>query len=881
MAVNIAAGQIFDDGGAIFETAGATKVAVFSTPGDEIAVYKDIDGTPSLIGIVQTSTLIHGGGNTSHIAAWIDSVDIVHVVAISSSVQTRSIAYNTISDPDGTPAWGTWEEAAPYTDGQPTQSRTVDIDLDSSDKPHTLFTDGHKVHGTTYGQIYYTEKTGASWSTPVAVSGGGTVDYGGCFLSLKASDNGEAVYYQSDNGDAYYNVLTSGSWGSEAAYTKTAANAQGVAVDTGGTVRRLHLSGTSGTTLKDLLESNSDVGYDTKNSVNVAPIRADIYLNGTDRYIFFTDVNDDIHLISNDGGGWTDEGVLQTGNFDGVLVGWGYNNLNNTATIDYLYDDGTDVFWDEFTLAGITTYFQSVAGAVGFAGNYSKLPKKKAYGAVGFAGDLSTSSLFHRAYAGAIGFAGDLAQSALFKRAYAGAIGFVGDLATQSRFSKALAGAISFSGDLATRGLFKRLLVASIGFDGQIAKKAQKTLSGGLSFVGGLAKQTSKSFVGALGFDGNLSTQSKFTKALAGAISFAGDLSKKSWMDLSGALGFGGALAKKSFLNLAGVLSFAGDLTPIKQLAIFFQSLAGSIGFSGDLSKKSFLDLSGVLGFAGDVVKKTSKNFAGALGFAGDLSKKSFISLAGTLTSAGTVVGVRLGVLYFQAVSGAIGFAGDLKKKTIKSLAGTLTSAGALAPSGRFKRLLSGTLTLTGDIKKKTLKALSGDLSFAGVLGALKAGVLFFKSLAGSVGFDGTLSTRATFKRLLTGTIGFSGDIVKKTSKTLSGALPMGGAIIKKTFKSLAGNLDLSGTLATIKTQFKSVSGSIGFSGAISSVLNPLLAVVAVALTLPARSYELTLNARDFGLNLGRRGFAFTLNVRGFILKLGQNVFNLNLKNRN
>ena len=79
MAVTITTGQL-QYGGAVVETAGGTKVAIFINLSNNLVAYKDIDGTPAIIGAAQTPTVVHGGG----LIRWVDA-------AIDSNVNTTII----------------------------------------------------------------------------------------------------------------------------------------------------------------------------------------------------------------------------------------------------------------------------------------------------------------------------------------------------------------------------------------------------------------------------------------------------------------------------------------------------------------------------------------------------------------------------------------------------------------------------------------------------------------------------------------------------------------------------------------------------------------------------------------------------------------------
>lgn len=317
-------------------------------------------------------------------------------------------------------------------------------------------------------------------------------------------------------------------------------------------------------------------------------------------------------------------------------------------------------------------------------------------------------------------------------------------------------------------------------------------------------------------------------------------------------------------------------------VTVYYQSAAGTLTPSGTIAKGTLKNLVGALTPAGALAKKSWLALVGALTPAGDLSTtaKFIRAFAGSLTPTGTVATLAT---FRRAFDGALTFSGDVKKKTLKSLSGTITAsgvatkktlknlAGFLTPTGlldatkvaagMFYQSLSGGLTFSGDLTKKTYKSFAGSLTPSGITTALKLGGLYFQSLAGSLTTSGTLSIRRNFFLALAGTFNSSGTIVKKTLKGLAGEMTAIGTLVKKTGKSFVGGLTLAGQ--AIKKQFISLSGSVNFTGAISSLKNPISAVGAIALTLPARSFDLTLKIRDFGLNLRRR------------------VFNLNLKNRN
>jgi hypothetical protein len=209
-----------------------------------------------------------------------------------------------------------------------------------------------------------------------------------------------------------------------------------------------------------------------------------------------------------------------------------------------------------------------------------------------------------------------------------------------------------------------------------------------------------------------------FEQDLTGGLSFSGSFSKRGDKSLTGGLSFSGAFSKKTEKSLTGALSFVGALSKS-----IFRSLTGSLSFSGSLgaSRVILKELTGSLSFSGSLVKQGGKSLTGSLSFSGAISKQTN-----------------------KALAGALSFVGSLFKRTDKVLAGALSFSGSL--SKRVDKVLAGGLSFVGDISKRTGKALTGALSFAGEVAGeiVPSGTLYFKELAGSLSFSGSLDTLLT-----------------------------------------------------------------------------------------------------------------------------------------
>lgn len=338
MAVFITTDGTIAAGGAIVETSGGVKYAVFRDRSIASYLYiaKNLDTTPVSVfnghmGALDTKAAIH---------AAIDSTDKIHIIISHQNDFSNSIYYGVWDTSDD--SWAVeGEQIQIYGQGFPAFPG-VAISIDSNDKPHILFVDTVKMQGSNQDNVYYTEKTGPSWAntTQIGERATKTHSYKEPTLTLKGSDDIEAFYYFAlPDSDPAYRTFT-GSWSGETLYVESSGATIGrVTVAAGGTVYRYHHDAAA-----NMDENHVDTGYNLAGPGRIAPS-----FIGTDRYIFYVDTGDDIHLISNNGGGWVDEGDLQVGTFDYVIAEWAFNHENQSNEINYLFEDGTDLSYASHT----------------------------------------------------------------------------------------------------------------------------------------------------------------------------------------------------------------------------------------------------------------------------------------------------------------------------------------------------------------------------------------------------------------------------------------------------------------------------------------------------------------------------------------------------
>ena len=205
-------------GGGIVTTSTQVSLALWQNnfSGTRIRMSEGIQKRTLATSYDQTYTQAFGGGGVAWLSMAIDSSDVVHVLAIADSDQTRDIAYNTFT-PGGT-GWGTWEQIAPWANGVPT-APGGHISIDSSDVPHVLYVQTLKYHGATHDAIAYSGGGSGSWSAEAEVSNAENVAYYRPSMTHCPADDIEAFYFKTGTGPAY--TRRNGSWAAESTYARS------------------------------------------------------------------------------------------------------------------------------------------------------------------------------------------------------------------------------------------------------------------------------------------------------------------------------------------------------------------------------------------------------------------------------------------------------------------------------------------------------------------------------------------------------------------------------------------------------------------------------------------------------------------------------------
>src|SRR4030042_1178227 len=236
MSVTVGTGTLNYGGSVVPAIDGDIYLFATVSNGASLKIWKSTDGGANFNALSDVTNTTIFGGSTYYIYglnAKIDSAGYIHVVCQTGvTTATRPISYCTLNTSND--SWGTWELAATLT--KTCAARAV-IAVDSNNKPHILFTDAIANMGTDYPRIYYTNKVGASWLTPEAVSTGTTTNHSHPVLTVCAQSGFEGVCC-AGTGTVYRSRPNSTQlWGAQTAITNGDSMAA-ITAKPGGTIYR-------------------------------------------------------------------------------------------------------------------------------------------------------------------------------------------------------------------------------------------------------------------------------------------------------------------------------------------------------------------------------------------------------------------------------------------------------------------------------------------------------------------------------------------------------------------------------------------------------------------------------------------------------------------
>lgn len=335
--ITLGSGSLYNAGSAILTTSRGEKYAVFRhASNSNLQIYKYIDGAPLRVADVDENTI---GNNRLYYAAAIDGSDKLHVIVLGMYGDTRPVSYRVFSTASDAWEGSGWEQAAPLTSNNYSYWG-VKIAIDSNGKPHAVYHDMVSARV----QLFYIEKTGASWSTPLQLSATAADHYTLNSIAMKASDDIEVWYHNVTDNDSCYIVKTSGSWGAEQVYTGTFFS-----ISTG----LLHTSDHSGNmfryairdagTYATIYENNVDLSIQMNDSGAYASMT---WLTSMGKVIIYRHEDTGIWAAVYIGGAWWTKRI-NPANVTGIVTEWAYNFENENTVAGFIYVVSNTVYYDE------------------------------------------------------------------------------------------------------------------------------------------------------------------------------------------------------------------------------------------------------------------------------------------------------------------------------------------------------------------------------------------------------------------------------------------------------------------------------------------------------------------------------------------------------
>ncbi|MCJ7739967.1 hypothetical protein MUP32_01445, partial [Candidatus Microgenomates bacterium] len=329
-------------------------------PSAALKIYKSTDGS--------SWTLMDSGNAPDcwdNVAVAIDSNDKLHIVCNDSSLPSL-IIYETFVNG----SYSNIDETIETSDTTDTFS-SLSISIDNADAPHITYVFGDT--SATDTMVRYRNKTSGSWQTLRTVETDTSTATGfiASTITINESNIPEIAYVDSTNNDL---IAAVGNDNNAATFTlKEAVDADvndttdqrgtSIAIDSSGNTWIAYIDDTNNYVALAKNTGNWDTGWTTVTSKTDVGYEPSIAIDGTDIYVFYEDDNDDIVYDKYSSGAvspsWSGETVLESGTFQDVKVKWSYyqnrgsngtnySGISGIPEFDYLFSDGTDVFYNYF-----------------------------------------------------------------------------------------------------------------------------------------------------------------------------------------------------------------------------------------------------------------------------------------------------------------------------------------------------------------------------------------------------------------------------------------------------------------------------------------------------------------------------------------------------
>jgi len=349
----------------LVRTSGGVLYAVINDGGD-LEVWKSTDAVTWTEPDTAGPTDLNSG---SEVALATDSSNTIHILYEnnSNSQDLRYITYASDAFDGGGSA------TAVNLGGTGNSFKDIDIALDSYDVPHVI--------GIQYGnsnRLKYANKVGGSWNADIDSHQG--VGMQMASLAISEDDVPEIAFIDSTNDDL---VGLVGNANNATSFTDTSpvidssvhatAGVYGtdIAIDPEGNTWIAYIDVTTQyVTLAKHADAAAWNTWTTYTNSNVGS-EPNIVVENGNVYVGYVDENADV-AWDRYNGSWLGETIRRAGTFQDVRMRWSYNNHYFSTSIEYLYSDGTDIYWDSlldnyyvfYNESGDISYKKSTDGGV-------------------------------------------------------------------------------------------------------------------------------------------------------------------------------------------------------------------------------------------------------------------------------------------------------------------------------------------------------------------------------------------------------------------------------------------------------------------------------------------------------------------------------------
>ncbi|KKN08727.1 hypothetical protein LCGC14_1053770 [marine sediment metagenome] len=303
----------------------------------------------------------------------IDSNDIISVIwwdratGHGETGGPRYQRFNTVDAASNKDLWDSGGSELAFTKNATPTNFGTSIAIDANDVPHIVVVDEFSNMGAK-DTVMYANKIGGSWNTAVEVEGAtAAVVCNRCAITF-AKDSGGTIVPQivyvnvddTDVGSAIGNVLNATSFTLfDVETTGSATDKASIACDSARDNTYIALRNSfSDLKIRKHINTNGWTTWETAIVVDSTDnwSNASLAIDGTNLYIFSEKIStNDIHLWLDEGSGFTDNGAFEADTDNDVHAKWSsYNNNEGDTQIDFVFERGSSVRWNEHILSAVT-----------------------------------------------------------------------------------------------------------------------------------------------------------------------------------------------------------------------------------------------------------------------------------------------------------------------------------------------------------------------------------------------------------------------------------------------------------------------------------------------------------------------------------------------